>query len=1132
MNDELWQAGLAHADKLTAKQSATPFSTTPIEEPTEPGITDYLMDIPRGIGAGGLGLIQGVGGLADKVVETFGGDLIDDEGAFYQPVIKTKTWLGSLVNGLTQFSLAFIPFAGVAGRIGKALEFGKLGTSALRIGAGAAADFTAFNEHQERLSNLIQEFPALQNPVTEYLAAKPGDNWAEGRLKNAIEGLGLTGIAEAVAATFRGFKSMKTAAEAKDAEAFVKAAEQTAKDVEPFAKVGEPPYEVTAKYSFDGTDFEKTGRTDLTKQRGPEWETQKTQVLERIQKNVDSNLPFEDAVEDAFKTHLNLDRLKIDTETEITIRNITDIMDEVVQKGVGGVQALSYTKKLARDFIEYYGGGARFLEKAAEDAANVKGLASRLTAFRVLRNVLAKDISTLAHEYKAGLVEGEGVESVLKVLKQRIGGLLNLHYNTQLIQTEAARTVSAGRIMAGVPDLDVERMLKTIDNTLQGKGKVHPEELVNAIVNAGDDPKALKGVLSWFENNGPGIIQKTVSVHNEYWINALLSGMKTQLANITNQLANSFLLPADRLIGGLVMGDKQTVKSGFRLYTGLVSSAFDVFNLAAIAGKGSPKSSVGSALHAFWNEGGVIEATTKGDYQKAITGANLGLSDTNPIAHAINYLGKTIRMPSRFMTGVDELFKQVNYRAYLRDEAFRVAEKQGVKPNDLGQFVADYIAKGFDETGKGVNEAALLYAQKSTMTQPLLEGTIGKSVQNMVSQHPLLRMFAPFVRVPTNIFRTAVTYTPGINLLQKEFRTKWMSTDPIQAAEARGRYMLGGMFWAAAASVALSGKITGHGPSNKQEREVLLQSGWQPYSFVIDNEDGTREYIQYRRIEPFGMILSLVADYVSLNRHLNDDDNTAIAQAMTISIANNLTSKTYLTGLAEFASLLSQPDQYAKRFFQQRIGSYVPNLVGQLNPDDTLHDTRSILDAAMRRIPGLSETLPPRRNMFGEPVPVPQGYLPFGAGTDIARMTSPIGYSKSVSDPVKEELTRLQHGFGLPARRLQGVDLAQFVNANGQDAYDRYQELHGQVVLGGRTMPQALEHLITSERYQRMPYPETEGDSLNPRVREIQSVIARYREAASTKMMKEYPEIRRTIRDLQQKARSGPTSPVLQKLLH
>lgn len=124
---------------------------------------------------------------------------------------KSETIAGSLVEGITQF---VVPYAGIAkgvSAVGKATKFAKpfmrtnkKGKEVLNwkgvLAAETATDFLAFEAQEERLSNLMQAYGPLSNPVAEYLAADDDDGEVEGRLKNALEGLGITG---AVAGSFQ-----------------------------------------------------------------------------------------------------------------------------------------------------------------------------------------------------------------------------------------------------------------------------------------------------------------------------------------------------------------------------------------------------------------------------------------------------------------------------------------------------------------------------------------------------------------------------------------------------------------------------------------------------------------------------------------------------------------------------------------------------------------------------------------------------------------------------------------------------------------------------------------------------------------------------------------------------------------
>jgi hypothetical protein len=156
------------------------------------GVGEYAWDAAVGVAAGAEGFAKSIGKLTNDVAGLFGLQFADDSA--FENRIHTKTWVGGLTSGLTQFALGFVPALGLAGRLGTAV--GVTSKLVQGLAAGAAADFVGFSEKQERLSNLVQQFPSLRNPVTDYLSSKPDDNWAEGRLKASLEGMGLSAALE------------------------------------------------------------------------------------------------------------------------------------------------------------------------------------------------------------------------------------------------------------------------------------------------------------------------------------------------------------------------------------------------------------------------------------------------------------------------------------------------------------------------------------------------------------------------------------------------------------------------------------------------------------------------------------------------------------------------------------------------------------------------------------------------------------------------------------------------------------------------------------------------------------------------------------------------------------------------
>ena len=76
-------------------------------------------------------------------------------------------------------------------KAGALKDAGKTGTLAYETARGAIIGAAVFDPQQERLSDLVEQYPALSNPVTQFLSASPDDSDAEGRLKNALEGIGM-----------------------------------------------------------------------------------------------------------------------------------------------------------------------------------------------------------------------------------------------------------------------------------------------------------------------------------------------------------------------------------------------------------------------------------------------------------------------------------------------------------------------------------------------------------------------------------------------------------------------------------------------------------------------------------------------------------------------------------------------------------------------------------------------------------------------------------------------------------------------------------------------------------------------------------------------------------------------------
>jgi hypothetical protein len=209
--------------------------------------------------------------------------------------------------------------------------------------------------------------------------------------------------------------------------------------------------------------------------------------------------------------------------------------------------------------------------------------------------------------------------------------------------------------------------------------------------------------------------------------------------------------------------------------------------------------------------------------------------------------------------------------------------------------------------------------------------------------------------------------------------------------------------------------ITGSGPTEKNKREALYRTGWQPYSVKIGDK-----YYSYFRLEPFGTILGLAADFTELTQNMDEDEKNYVFDKIAMSIGRNLSSKTFLQGISNVVNVITDPTRYGENWIEQLAGSAVP-ATGLMNwasrtIDPNLREVHGILDAIKYRIPGVSKTLPARQDIWGEEIK--KEGITKGIGGDIWRAVSPVQVSTAKEDEVESELSRLGYFPGKSSKNV------------------------------------------------------------------------------------------------------------------
>jgi hypothetical protein len=598
-------------------------------------------------------------------------------------------------------------------------------------------------------------------------------------------------------------------------------------------------------------------------------------------------------------------------------------------------------------------------------------------------------------------------------------------------------------------------------------------------------------------------------------INGMLSAPTTHMTNITSNMQTMLSRPMEYWWAG-VMPTRAAGKWTWSQHPELRQEGADML-MGIFHGWRDSWAATGKAFMLGKN---ILDpAATVNDGSRMLN----GWSDSS-------WLQKIVHLPERALMASDEMFKQLNYRASMRAQILRHARENGVTdPAEIARRLVMDIDMSFGPNG-AVNPRALEYARTNTFTNPLEYGW-GKSLQTFAEAHPSFRIIMPFIRTPTNIFRYVWQRTPLLNRFQKQMVDDFKAGGE-RAALAQAKTSMGLAIWGTGAALVASGQVTGRGPSDPDLRRQMQDAGWQPYSIRIGDR-----YISYRKADPVATSLGMIADLVQISGELSEKDQKFYVSAALSAIISNLSSKSYMQGLTDVMDGISSNDERKLQGFVSNLaGSFIPailrrsdpglNIGGQGKPGEWFEDSgsmfdgdssaspvreaRGFVDGLLNRIPGFSSTLEPRRNILGEKVMRPPGYL--------QQMLNPFTVSGKVHDEsVQSELIRVGKAFTMPSPTKFGgmLDLADRDIFNvepdgrdhgGQSPYDRMLEIMAKPPNGAPPLKEALAQLVKSDKWRDIPGEDAYGKG-GLKHQLVQEMISAYQEMAFGQVMTEYSKL-------------------------
>jgi hypothetical protein len=1040
---------------------------------------------------------------AKKIDPLKTGDLFPDLNA-------PATVTGGLIKGVAQFLTGMKG----AGKLAKAAGIPELTGGAgyaLAAGKGALANFTAFDPHQQRLSNLIQKFPSLQNPVTEYLASDPNDNAAEGRFKNALEGVGLGVLTDGF---FKGVKILNSAIRAKTAtQAAVEKVVQPAATSEEIDQllsgkppepggIPEPPPVIVRPGSQASEKL--AAAAQRTSAIAPD------DVVGRMVaplEPIDSSAIGRDMTPP--KTFINFARIDTGEDVQRAMQGLADKIPLNADTAKEGVRSFDQMKLDAAHTNAWDSLVAR---RAGEPLGDAQMLAARQLWASATDKVsqLAQEAATNPSE--ANLFAFRKMLATHSVIQNEVLGA----------RASIARAQASMRIPVGS---SAER-LRELQFSLEASGGTDvARELARAV-----DGMAKAGLihdLSATVEKGAGA--RTLDAAKEAWTLGLLSSPKTHLRNIVSNTAFVPTQIAERWMAGKFagfLGDETSVQAGeaaaqyygttqaakdmFRYYGKLLqtrilqtSDAFAVSTGQAPLSDLEQSMAAGDAARAsnpIFATG--LRGTEKLDLPaRAISSEALRIPEDSWLGKGVDALGSTYGLTTNALTAEDNFYKVLAYRGETHAQAFRQARQELAQGLIDEKGIPDRMAELISSPPENIRLAAHDQALYQTFNQS--PGWFGQMLLKAKHNSLFAHILIPFARTTSNLQRASFERTP-LAFLVGQWRADLMAGGARRDL-ALARVSLGSMATLAVIDATTSGQITGRGPPDPGQRQAMAREGWKPYSWNIGGR-----WFTYNGISPVGDQIGMAADIAEIAKYGHEElidgkDMENVVLAGIAAVAGNVMNKSYLSGFSSAVDALNDPNGGAAQWARQMAGSVIPTGVAALarSQDPNVRAVNSMMDAIRSRIPGMSESLPARHDLWGEPMRIDSGLgKPFDA-------LSPVFSQKPTPEPIDQEILRLGADISMPPSSTSfngaSVNLRQ-----RPDIYERYVELAGNELkhpawrLGAKDYLNAVvsgNHPMSAVYRLRSDGPDGGKDVF------IRETIQQYRELARRQLLKEYPDL-------------------------
>lgn len=1091
------------------------------------GINKYLTE--QGLGS--------IAGETDRELMSFA----DNPDLVYQPEYTA----GKLTSAVANFMAPL----GALNKTGKGIKaVSKIGKLAKAGTIGAMVDFAAFDPEEKRLSNLLRENFQFRDPVTEFLATNPKDSRAEGRLKNALEGLGLGLAIDGFMGTVKAYRANRVANNViKDGGEVTSKMNQL--DL-PLEEIPQP------KPDADGVAKELSPEDAATNKANTD---QVDAALKTAKEEVKANRPSQQPIED---------QLDMGFDKEVELKSMSDDELDSFLNTLDEAPIDGKVNRFNLDIIKNSDDMKRLLGAVAKRAGDPGYLIPNEVVLQTARKELAAGLG-LTEEALLALPEGSvlNTTNMLQAKAILMGSAEYLGELTELVVKNPSEANKArfamhlekfGSIQRAFTEVGTEtgRALEIRKTQLNLKGAAAENRYLEDVVKIAGGSDQIDDVLEAISglkgakrtaalakaSRGLTDGKSAGELARELWIHGLLSGPSTQVGNFVTNTLNYGMAPLQRAFTELSSrGFGNTATSISKGETaamlsqmtdlGTYGDAFRLFNKTRKTGKSS------------------FAGGTKIDIETGLSSSARGWDPNGFAGKTIDFLSPYIRWGNRYLTAADDFAKHLNYQQEVAALAHRKGKRAQLAGGLTDEQTRAFIDDAMRNPDKSIKHGAFAATQERTLTKDLADvrlpfaddATVKTSssgfqvksqngleaMEEFIKKSPVLRVIAPFTKISMNMTEYALNRTPFAKGLKAD-----MVAGGLKRDAALGRIAVGGSAMGLAYKMTTDGFITGGGPSDPAARKTLEASGWQAESIQIGGKS-----IKLDTLGPIGTLLKIGAKTAEISGAIGRDQEGDLQDVMmqTMFALAELSTPEFILG--SFGDLLdaTNDEKALERLVSNLAGSVIPSGVKSITKltDNTKRDTMGdpnamlpmldkMLNNLQRSIPGLSSDLPAVRNVFGEPQKNhysltgdnPEDVIMGGGPKDaVSKFIQEMNLTGQ--DPVEgdENLDYLK--ITKPPKTISitrsGISSSQKLSPK---QYDRLLELSG----GHGLEDASFEGLNLRDKLNqeiREDFPSLGGSERTPmaRILVINSIVSTYKKAAKAQLIEEDFELRESVMD-------------------